>query len=234
MTTDAPGRRQATLRDVAQLAGVSVATASKAINGKAEVSPDTRRRVLDVAERLSFTPNALARAMLDGHTGTVGLLTHDLEGRFSLPILMGAEDAFGAGRSSVLLCDSRGDAIREQHHLSTLLGRRVDGLIVVGSQTDARPPLGRDLPVPVVYTYAPSTDPADASVVPDNVTAGRIAVEHLLATRRPRPEGLGRRAHGRPGRRRRRPAVLLLLRPGPRPLGCTRSPGREHTRVARR
>lgn len=186
MTTDAPGRRQATLRDVAQLAGVSVATASKAINGKAEVSPDTRRRVLDVAERLSFTPNALARAMLDGHTGTVGLLTHDLEGRFSLPILMGAEDAFGAGRSSVLLCDSRGDAIREQHHLSTLLGRRVDGLIVVGSQTDARPPLGRDLPVPVVYTYAPSTDAADASVVPDNVTAGRIAVEHLLATGRRR------------------------------------------------
>lgn len=186
MTTDAPGRRQVTLRDVAQLAGVSVATASKAINGKAEVSPDTRRRVLDVAERLSFTPNALARAILDGHTGTVGLLTHDLEGRFSLPILMGAEDAFGAGRSSVLLCDSRGDAIREQHHLGTLLGRRVDGLIVVGSQTDARPPLGRDLPVPVVYTYAPSTDPGDASVVPDNVTAGRIAVEHLLAAGRER------------------------------------------------
>jgi LacI family transcriptional regulator len=186
MSTDAPGRRQVTLRDIAQLAGVSVATASKAINGKAEVSPDTRRRVLEVAERLSFTPNALARAILDGHTGTVGLLTHDLEGRFSLPILMGAEDAFGAGRASVLLCDSRGDAIREQHHLSTLLGRRVDGLIVVGSQTDARPPLGRDLPVPVVYTYAPSADPADASVVPDNVTAGRIAVEHLLATGRRR------------------------------------------------
>lgn len=184
MSTEA-GRRQVTLRDVAQLAGVSVATASKAINGKAEVHPDTRERVLEVARRLSFTPNALARAILDGHTGTVGLLTHDLVGRFSLPILMGAEDAF-AGRTSVLLCDSRGDAIREQHHLHTLLARRVDGLIVVGSQTDPRSSLGHEVPVPVVYVYAPSDDPADASVVPDNVTAGRLAAEHLISTGRRR------------------------------------------------
>lgn len=175
------GRRPVTLRDVAQLAGVSVATASKAINGKSDVHPDTRARVQEVARRLSFTPNALAKAIVDGRTGTVGLLTHDLEGRFSLPILMGAEDGFGAGRTSVLLADSRGDAIREQHHLSTLLARRVDGLIVVGSQTNPRPSLGQTVPVPVIYVYAPSADPEDASVISDNVTAGRLAVDHLLA-----------------------------------------------------
>lgn len=173
--------RSVTLRDVAQVAGVSVATASKAINDRPGVSDETRRRVQEVAERLAFTPNSLARAIVAGQTGTVGLLTHDLEGRFSLPILMGAEDAFGAGRTSVLLCDARDDAIREQHHLRTLLERRVDGLIVVGSRTDPRTSLGRHVPVPVVYAYAPSDDPQDASVVVDNVTAGRIAVEHLLS-----------------------------------------------------
>jgi LacI family transcriptional regulator len=178
--------RAATLRDVSVLAGVSIATASKALNGRANVHPDTRRRVMEAAERIAFTPNTLAQAILAGQTGTVGLLTNDLDGRFSLPILIGAEDAFGAGKMSVLLCDARGDAIREQYHLKALLGRRVDGLIVVGSNTDPRTSLGRDLPVPAVYAYAPSTDERDCSVVPDNVNAGYIAIEHLVATGRRR------------------------------------------------
>lgn len=175
-----------TLSDVARLAGVSISTASKALNGRNQVRAETRQRVLDTAERLAFRPNPLARGLLAGATGTVGLLTGDLEGRFSLPILMGAEDAFGAGELSVFLCDARGDTIRERHHVRALLDRRVDGLIVVGSSTDPRPSLGRDLPVPVVYVYASSEDPADLSFVPDNVAAGRMAVEHLIACGRTR------------------------------------------------
>ncbi|NUT51103.1 MAG: LacI family DNA-binding transcriptional regulator [Saccharothrix sp.] len=176
-----PGKRAPTLTDVAKLAGVSVATASKAINGRDEVKETTRERVLKAAELLSFAPNALARGLLGGRTGTVGLLTSDLEGRFSIPILMGAEDAFGAGQVSVFLCDARGDAIREAHHVRALLSRRVDGLIVVGSDTDPRPPLAGSIPVPVVYVYAPSADPDDISLTVDNVGGGRLAVEHLLA-----------------------------------------------------
>jgi LacI family transcriptional regulator len=176
-----PANRAATLTDVARLAGVSVATASKAINGRDEVKATTRQRVLEAAELLSFAPNALARGLLGGRTGTVGLLTHDLEGRFSIPILMGAEDAFGAGQVSVFLCDARGDAIRERYHIRALLSRRVDGLIVVGSRTDPRPPLAGPVPVPVVYAYAPSMNPDDISITVDNVGGGRLAIEHLLA-----------------------------------------------------
>jgi LacI family transcriptional regulator len=175
-----------TLRDVARLAGVSVATASKALNGKDQVHPETRARVQTAAERISFTPNALARGLLAGQTGTVGLITGDLDGRFSLPILMGAEDAFGKGKMSVFLCDARGDAIREQYHLDALLGRRVDGLIVVGSRTDPRPSLGRSLPVPVIYAYGPSSDESDLSLVPDNVQGGAASVEFLVSRGRRR------------------------------------------------
>jgi LacI family transcriptional regulator len=178
--------RAATLHDVAQIAGVSIATASKAINGRGEVAVATRQRVLDAARKISFTPNGLARSLLNGRTGTVGLLTSDLEGRFVIPILMGAEDAFGAGQVNVFLCDARGDAIREQHHLNALLTRRVDGIIVVGRSTDPRPSLGHNLPVPVVYAYAPSDDPTDLSLTPDNHAGGRIAVEHLIACGRSR------------------------------------------------
>src|SRR6187402_402568 len=112
--------RPTTLNDVAKLAGVSIATVSKALNGRSQVRAETRERVQEAAARLNFTPNPLALGLLAGRTGTVGLLTNDLEGRFSLPILMGAEDAFGADSISVLLCDARGDAIREQHHLKAL------------------------------------------------------------------------------------------------------------------
>jgi len=176
----------ATLNDVAKVAGVSLATASKAINGRGDVAEATRRRVLEAADRLGFTPNELARSLLAGRTHTVGLLTSDLEGRFVIPILMGAEDAFGAGQVSVFLCDARGDHIREQHHLKALLNRRVDGIIVVGRQTDPRPSLGHGLPVPVVYAYAPSEDPSDLSLTPDNEGGGRLMVEHLIACGRTR------------------------------------------------
>lgn len=180
------GARPATLTDVAQTAGVSVATASKALNGRPDVAERTRRRVLEVAERLAFAPNETARNLLSGRTGTVGLLTSDLDGRFVLPILMGAEDALGAGQVNAFLCDARGDVIREQHHLRALLSRRVDGIIVVGARTDPRESLGSDLPVPVVYVYSPSESEDDLSYTPDNVGAGRIAVEHLVSTGRKR------------------------------------------------
>ncbi|MDR2973387.1 MAG: LacI family transcriptional regulator [Propionibacteriaceae bacterium] len=169
-----------TLKDVASVAGVSVATASKALNGRQDVAEATRSRVAEVAGRLGFTRNELARSLLSQRSGTIGLLTGDLDGRFVLPILRGAEDAFGAGAIDAFLCDARGDVIREQHHLNALLTRRVDGIIVVGRSTDSRASLGQNLPIPVVYAYAPSDDPRDLSLTPDNVSGGELAVHHLL------------------------------------------------------
>lgn len=170
-------RKTATLADVAQRAGVSLSTASKALNGRPEVAPQTRERVEAVAQELQFSKSSRPGST---RSGTVGLLTADLEGRFVLPILMGAEDAFGAGQVSVLLCDARGDSIREQHHVRALLERRVDGIIVVGDTTNPRPSLGKDLAVPVIYAYAPSEDLTDVSLTPNNVQGGRLATEHLL------------------------------------------------------
>lgn len=179
-------QRAVTLSDVAERAGVSIATASKALNDRSQVAPATRERVVAAATEMSFSPNQAARNLLAGKTGTVGLLTSDLEGRFVIPILMGAEDAFGEGQVNVFLCDARGDTIREKHHLKALLNRRVDGIIVVGAKTDPRRSLGHDLPVPVVYAYGPSDDPGDLSLIPDNRAGGRLAAEHLIACGRRR------------------------------------------------
>lgn len=180
VVSDEEPPRPTTLADVARAAGVSKGTASKAISGAPGIGPATRERVQEVAERLSFRPSAIARQLATGRTGTVGVLTNDLEGRFVLPIVAGAEDALGAGRISVLLCDAREDPIREQQHLATLLDRRIDGLIVVGGgRTEPRPSLGRGLGLPVVYVYAPSDSPDDVSLTADDVAGGRVAAGHL-------------------------------------------------------
>jgi LacI family transcriptional regulator len=114
------------------------------------------------------------------------MITTDSIGRFSIPLMIGAEDALGAGQVSVFLCDARDDPIREQYYLRTLLARQVDGLIVTGRRTQARPPIGASLPVPVVYAFISSADPGDCSVVPDEADGARRAIEHLLAVGRRR------------------------------------------------
>jgi LacI family transcriptional regulator len=177
----APLNRPSTLKDVAALAGVSVATASKALKGGYKVREETQSRVRQAAAALRFAPNQLATSLHHGRSGTVGLITSDLEGRFSIPVMMGAEDAFGVDEISVFLCDARGDAIRERAQIRALLARRVDGLIFVGHSTNPRRTVGHDLPVPVVYAYSPSEDPADISVVSDGRGAGRQVIDHLVS-----------------------------------------------------
>ncbi|GAA1558019.1 LacI family DNA-binding transcriptional regulator [Dactylosporangium maewongense] len=180
-------RAQVTLTDVAKLAGVSVATASKALNARDEVAPATRRRVQQAAEELSFQPNVLARGLISGNTRTIGLLTDELSAaRFAIPVLLGAENALGNEQMSVLLCDARGDAIRRQHYIRTLLARQVDGFIILGDANDLRPSLTRSIPVPVVYAYCESDDPADLSVVADDAGGAHLAAEHLVSLGRRR------------------------------------------------
>lgn len=172
-----------TVTDVAARAGVSVGTASKALNGRGQLRASTRERVLAAAEELGFQPNALARGLLAGRSYTVGVLTTDSFGRFTIPIMLGVEDALGAGEISTLLCDGRGDPLREQHYVRTLLSRRVDGIVVTGRRRDPRPPIG-DLPIPVVYVYALSEHAEDLSIVSDDDQGAALAVNHLLRTGR--------------------------------------------------
>lgn len=179
-------RRTVTVADVAERAGVSLGTVSKALNGRGQLRPETRQRVLDAASDLGFEPNLLARGLLTGRTYTVGVLTTDSIGRFTIPLLTGAEDALGTGEMSMLLCESRGDPIREQHYLRILLARRVDGIIVTGRSSDVRPSLGPDFPIPVVYALTQSDDPRDLSIVHDDQEGAAEAVRHLLATNRRR------------------------------------------------
>ncbi len=180
--------RRATIREVAALADVSIGTASKALNGQGKLRPETRERVAAAARSLGFAPNVLARGLLGGRTYTVGLITTDSFGRFSIPVMLGAEDALGAGQMSVFMCDTRDDPERERRYVDMLVSRRVDGLIVAGRRIEPRPSIGPTLGIPVVYAMTQSIDSDEPAIVPDDMLGGRLAAEHLLS--------LGRRRFG--------------------------------------
>jgi LacI family transcriptional regulator len=184
-----------TLSEVARLAQVSIGTASKVLNGRGQLRAETRQRVHEAAAVLGFRPNPSARGLVQGRTFTVGLITDDGFGRFSIPVLLGAEDALGAGQMGLFFCDTRDDPIRERHYVSMLVGRRVDGLIVTGRVTGQRVPLDVPPHIPVVYAMIRSTDPSDASVTYDDEGGGRQAVEHLLAVGRRRIAYVGGPRH---------------------------------------
>jgi LacI family transcriptional regulator len=176
-----------TLRDVAALAGVSVGTASKALNDRGTLSVETRERVKAAARELGFENNLTAANLRRGRTLTVALLSTDSFGRFSIPLIRGIEDALGAGEIAVFLCDARDDPIRERYYVRSMLARRVDGFVVTGRRTDPRRPITDEpLPVPVVYAYAQSQRETDRSVIPDDRGGGHLAAAHLLATGRRR------------------------------------------------
>jgi LacI family transcriptional regulator len=187
MTFDQPAARKSpvTIWDVARASGVSVSTVSKALNGRGQLRQETRTAVQSAAERLGFRPNDLAQSLLRKRSFTVGLVSTDSYGRFSIPVLEGIESALEAAHISVFLCNAD-DPARERRHVESLLAKRVDGIIVTGRRTDLRPPL--DLggaPVPVIYAFAQVANPRALCLLPDDRGGARLAVEHLI--------GLGRR-----------------------------------------
>lgn len=182
---EASSPRKSTLADVAAAAGVSLATASKAINGQPRVSEATRSKVLRAARDIGYISAVdvpvSAPAAPTGRSNTIGVLTSDLIGRWSIPIIIGAEDELGGASNTVLLNNARGDSQLERNGLEYFTSRNVDGILVAGQETNERPSLRAFTNVPLVYAYAPSEDTSECSVTCDNVQAGRLAVEHLLS-----------------------------------------------------
>lgn len=170
----------ATLQDVARAAGVTLGTASKAINGRGKLSQETRERVRGEARRLGFRFRNLEQGTPSVRRAMIGVLTSDIYGRFSLPLLMGMEEAFEGRAISAVLCTAR-DQEQEQAHIRMLLERQVDGIVVSARREDPRPPIDLgQARLPVIYAHTQVTDPGTLCVLPDDAQGARLAVEHLV------------------------------------------------------
>ncbi|WP_163199116.1 MULTISPECIES: LacI family DNA-binding transcriptional regulator [Bifidobacterium] len=187
-----------TMEDIARAAHVSVSTVSRALADHGGTAAGTKRLVHQVAVQLGYTPGDKGRAKT-WHSGMVGLITTDLEGRPSLPVLIGAEDALGPMKHSILLANSRGDARLETSRIEQLMSRNIDGLLVVNKSVDPRSPIPRSLigDTPVVYVYGPSRDPDDCSVTADSRQGAELAISHLIDRGRRRIAVIGGPEHAR-------------------------------------
>jgi LacI family transcriptional regulator len=170
-----------TIREVAEIAGVSYATVSHVINNTRVVSPETRQRVVDAMAELNYRPNALARSLRQGKTNTLGLVLPDSANPFFAEISRSIEDeAFNKGYS-VFLCNTELDTQRELFYVDVLSKKQVDGIIFVaaGDQTDSLDFLAREgMPVVMIDRNIPNVE-VDA-VLPDHQLGGFLATQHLI------------------------------------------------------
>jgi len=181
----------ATIKDVARVAGVSVATVSRALNGAENVLPDTRQRILDVARELRYSPSGAARSLITRRTDTVGALLPDLHGEFFSELIRGIDQAARARGLHLLLSSSHDDADEAAAALRAMNGR-VDGLLVMSPHADDDF-LSQNLPpnLPAVLLNSGVREPTQRVFAVDNFGGARTMTEHLVATGRRRIAFLG-------------------------------------------
>ena len=178
--TDKP-RGSATIHDVARAAGVSIGTVSKALNGTGSLSQETRKRVMETVRALHFRPNLLARSLHTGLSGSVGLISNDSFGRFTMPIMEGLEGVLSGSGIGVFMVNATDDAERERAHLDQLLAKQIDGLIVTARRADRRPSVDlRGLGLPVIYVFSQGDAPGALTLLPDDQGGSRLATDHLI------------------------------------------------------
>jgi LacI family transcriptional regulator len=132
--------RPAGIRDVARMAGVSVATASLALNGQPGVADETRRRTLAAAEQLGYRANPQAQALRRGRTTTYGFVVRNFANPFFLEVLSGAQQVAAESGATLVVLDSRYSLERERRHVQEMAAQRVAGLAIapVGSGESIR------------------------------------------------------------------------------------------------
>jgi LacI family transcriptional regulator len=174
------GSRQATIRDVARAARVSVATVSRALNDSGPVHDDTRRRVHDAAENLRFTPHGAARSLITSRTSTLGVLLPDLYGEFFSEIIRGIDRGAQRGGYQLLLSSAR-NARDEVHGAFCAMYGRVDGLILMAPDVELAEMFAqrRDT-TPIVFINSPVESDDARLITIDNHGGAYEMVTHLI------------------------------------------------------
>jgi len=173
-----------TMRDVAALAGVSLKTVSRVVNGATNVDPVLAGKVRRAVAQLNFRPNQTASSLRrgDGRSMTIGLMLEDAANPFSASIYREVEDAATMQGFAVLAGSLDEDPARERELAAALLRRRVDGLIIAPASEDhSYLRHEQELGTPMVFIDRPPRLLAADSVLSDNREGATAAVEHLIS-----------------------------------------------------
>jgi len=170
-----------TIKDVAKRAKVGIATASRALNNKSDVSPETRQRVLEAAEALGYVPNLLARGLLSGRTKTVGVVVTSILNPFYAVVVSEIERVLSAKGYNIVLINSNESPKAEFEAVRILREQRVDGIIIAPVEEKSQTVqylVDNQVPFTLVARNNPeiNTD----YVVCDDKMIGETAAEYLI------------------------------------------------------
>lgn len=171
----------ATMRDVAKLAGVSVATVSAVINGSATVSEMRAQRVRTAMETLDYHADQIARSLKTGRSNVIGMVIPDITNAFYTEVIVGAEETAARAGLSVILCHANEDPAQEQKQLSTLFSHRVDGVLMACSDSSVAYDRLTRRRFPIIFFDRIPQGVKCGCVATDNFMGGYLAAQHLIA-----------------------------------------------------
>jgi LacI family transcriptional regulator len=166
-----------TIKDVARVAQVSVATVSRALNGHGNVAEDVRNRVFAAARELRYTPHAAARSLSSRRTQTLGVVLPDLHGEFFSELMRGIDQVAREHNLHLLVSSYHGHPEEQGAALRAMRGR-VDGLLVMSPYMDA--PAAPDDSLPLVLINSQCASEGVAALGVDNYGGAFAMVEHLV------------------------------------------------------
>lgn len=170
----------ATIREVAKEAGVSVATASRALNGLSNVTRETRQKIEAAAAKLDYIPHSGARSLTRRTTDTIGVILPDLFGEYFSEIIRGVDQVVQGAGKGLLLSNMHGDPGQMRQAIRAMRGR-VDALLLMPPQSNADAigdALAKD--IPTVLLNAKSEGGSTPYVAVDNYAGARLMTEHLI------------------------------------------------------
>lgn len=170
-----------TIYDVAREANVSMATVSRVVNGNQNVKPATRKKVLEVIERLEYRPNAVARGLASKKTTTVGVIIPDISNNVYAELARGIEDIATMYRYNIILANSDQNEDKELTLLDTMFGKQVDGIVMMSDKVTEKIQAAMDhSPVPIVLAGSVDEYKEVPSVNIDYFQAAYEAVKILI------------------------------------------------------
>lgn len=173
-----------TLNDVARAADVHPSTVSRALDPdkSGRVKEATRLHIIEVADKLGYRPDLVARGLKSGKTGTIGVIAADLGNTFVTPIIHGVAASLEKAGALPTLAETQDDHPRMVNILDHMMSRRVDGIIAFAARQADKEALERaNQVVPVVLAGRPLDDTDLVQVVQDNEAGGRLVADHLYS-----------------------------------------------------
>ena len=174
--------KSVTLKDVARAAGVSYATVSRALSGSSQIGSDTRERIIKLCDEMGYTTNYVARSMVMKKTDLIGLVMPSIDNEFMSQLAHYAEMSARTHGYNIMLCNSGPDLKQEKTVVKLLLGRKVDGILIVPQSPKTYENIQAYTDqVPTVFLSENLRDQPQSYVSVDNSLGTFLGMEYLYS-----------------------------------------------------